>query len=360
VTIRKNATARQWILWFGFLAAATVVLFLLRGRLDKAHFALVFLLVVLGGSAAGGRVLGITLAAAAFLVFDVGFLPPYNRIAVADPFDWIVLVAFLATGVIAAELLERQRKEAVRVARTEDEAESLRRANRLKDALLASVSHDLRTPLTTIKGIANEIAREGDATRAYVIEEEADRLTSLVDDLLDLSQLAAGEMESTHDVNTADDVVGVALERVESAFPGRVIDTRLEGKWTDLVGRFDSIHTIRILTNLLENAAKYAPPDSEIILRIWRAEDILNFSVQDSGERILPAEEEKMFEPFFRGSSRKPGSNGTGLGLSIARRLAQIQGGNLVYETAGPRGNRFVLSLPAADVNLGNQESVSL
>jgi Osmosensitive K+ channel histidine kinase len=477
VTTEKKTGAREWLMWFGLLAVATVILLLLRDRLDKAHFALVFLLVVLGGSAAGGRLLGITLAATAFLVFDVGFLPPYNTILVADPFDWIVLVAFLATGVIAAELLERQRNEAevarartseidrlamlgaetlnaprpedalhaiadvirqsmhtercdislagsagyrssagivaesnqlptremriplrirdrevgtltlsgtrpfllssdqervlgalsyyaalgverVRLARAEDEAESLRRADRLKDALLASVSHDLRTPLTTIKGIANEIGRGGDATRAYVIEEEADRLTSLVDDLLDLSQLAAGEMESANDVNTADDVIGVALERVESAFPGRVIDTVLEGQWTNLVGRFDSIHTIRILTNLLENAAKYALPETAITLRIWRSANTLNFSVEDCGERIPPAEQERMFEPFFRGSSRRPGSSGTGLGLSIARRLAEIQGGSLIYEPASPHGNRFVLTLPAADVQLGDHESL--
>src|ERR1019366_4303019 len=108
----KAASGRQWALWFGVLAVATLGLFLLRGRLDKAHFALVFLLVVLGGSAAGGRLLGITLAGAAFIVFDIGFVPPYYTIQVTDPFDWIVLFVFLATGVIAAELLERQRKEA--------------------------------------------------------------------------------------------------------------------------------------------------------------------------------------------------------------------------------------------------------
>lgn len=82
--------------------------------------------------------------------------------------------------------------ERLRLADAEAEAGTLRRADRLKDALLASVSHDLRTPLTTIKGIANEIARGGDPSRAYVIEEEADRLSSLVDDLLELSQLGTG------------------------------------------------------------------------------------------------------------------------------------------------------------------------
>src|SRR5665647_3726033 len=102
MTLKRRNRASQWLLWFVILAAATFGLFLLRARLDKVHFALVFLLVVLGGSAAGGRLLGVTLAAVAFLVFDIGFLPPYNTIVVADPFDWIVLIVFLATVVIAA------------------------------------------------------------------------------------------------------------------------------------------------------------------------------------------------------------------------------------------------------------------
>ena len=466
MTHRRGATANQWILWFVVLAAATAVLFILRARLDKAHFALVFLLVVLGGSAAGGRLLGVTLAATAFLVFDVVFLPPYNTLNVADPFDWLVLVVFLVTGVIAAELLERRRAEAdvarartseidrlatlgaetlnaprpedalnaiaevirqtmqtdhcdiafasdgvreeteldaigsslptremriplrirsrhvgaltltaarpfllsrdqqrvlgalsyyaalglerVRLASAESEAESLRRADRLKDALVASVSHDLRTPLTAIKGIANEISRGGDYTQAYVIEEEADRLTMLVDDLLDLSQLAAGEMRVEPAINTADDVIGAALQRVEPSFPDREIKTVLEGNWTGLIGRFDYVHTMRILTNLLDNAAKYAPPSTAVTVRAWRKGDELCFAVEDEGSAISAEDQEKIFEPFFRAGDRSAGARGTGLGLSIARRLAELQGGCLNYETNGTTG-RFVVSVPAAE-----------
>ena len=477
MTLKRRNRASQWLLWFVILAAATFGLFLLRARLDKAHFALVFLLVVLGGSAAGGRLLGVTLAAVAFLVFDIGFLPPYNTIVVADPFDWIVLIVFLATGVIAAELLERQRREAeiaqarteeidrlstlgaetlnspnpqdalnaiatvirqlmgtehcdisptetpgelnldplendglpsrvmklplrirgdsvgtltlsssrpfllsrdqkrvlsalsyyaalglerARLASAESEAEALRRADRLKDALLASVSHDLRTPLTTIKGIANEIARGGDGTQAYVIEEEADRLTSLVDDLLDLSQIAAGEMKVETAVNTADDVIGAALQRVESAYPDRKIETVLEGKWTDLVGCFDYVHTMRILTNFLDNAAKYAPASTPVTLRVWRDRSELLFAVEDQGPAIPEADRERIFEPFFRGENRPAGARGTGLGLSIARRLAELQGGRTWYETAKNGCGRFVVSLPAADVPTTEPVSESL
>jgi two-component system sensor histidine kinase KdpD len=241
--------------------------------------------------------------------------------------------------------------ERLRLAAAEDEAEALRRADRLKDALLASVSHDLRTPLTTIKGIANEIARGGDPSRAYVIEEEADRLAGLVRDLLDLSQLAAGEMSVHAEVNTAEDVIGAALQRVEPAFPEREIRAELDGSWTELIGRFDFAHTMRILTNLLENAAKYSPAGTPVRLRGWRESERLRFSVEDDGPGIPPADRDRMFEPFVRGTRHAASVRGTGLGLSIARRLAEAQGGRLEYLPSASVQSRFVLSLPAADVS---------
>jgi two-component system sensor histidine kinase KdpD len=319
-------------------------LVLLRPRLNEAHVSLVLLLVVLGGSAYGGRALGITLALLAFFIFDVWFLQPYNTLVIANPFDWIVLLVFLVTGIVGAQLLERQRRAA--------EIVSLRHANRLKDALLASVSHDLRTPLTTIKGLANEIARGGDADAAFVIEEEADRLSALVEDLLDLSQLSAGELPVLVALNTAEEVIGASLQRVEPVFSDRPIETQLEGEWTRLVGRFDFSHVMRILTNLIENAAKYSPPGTPITIRAWRDESWLRFSVEDKGAGIAMDSRERVFEPFVRGENRPGAVRGTGLGLSIARQLSELQGGTLSYEPSAAVESRFVLSVPAADVPL--------
>jgi two-component system sensor histidine kinase KdpD len=355
-----RASGRQWLLWIGILAATVALLLPFRGQLEQAHIALLLLLVVLGGSAVGGRLLGITLALAAFLAFDVGFLLPFNTVRVSHIADWLVLIVFLVTGIVAAELLEREQHESaiaraqmaeiIRLARSEDEAIALRRADRLKDALLASVSHDLRTPLTAIKGIANEIARGEDPMRAVEIEEEVDRLTAQVNDLLDLSQLAAGEMAIHAAVNTADDAVGSALQRVEVGYPERSFVAVLEEPWIDLVGRFDIVQTMRILTNLLENAAKYAPAASSVRLHVWREASTLRFAVEDDGPGVHSPDRERMFEPFVRGPDRSAGIRGTGLGLSIARRLAEAQGGRLEYAPSEVCASRFVLSLPAADV----------
>src|SRR6202022_2280119 len=140
-----------WAPAFSSFAAAAAILFGFREGLDKGDVALVFLLVVLACSAFGGRVLGVAIAVGAFLIFDWFFLPPYNTLLLRNPLDWVVLVAFLVTSLVAAELLYRARAERAAVEREE----ALREADKLKDALLASLSHDLRTPLTTIKALAH-------------------------------------------------------------------------------------------------------------------------------------------------------------------------------------------------------------
>src|SRR5476651_642709 len=115
----------QWMLWFAILSAITLLMWPLRDQLDKAHVTLAFLLVVLGGSAAEGRALGVSLAAAAFLVFNWVFLPPYYTLIIANPLDWLVLIAFLVTGIVAAQLLERQRRATESAQRRADEIDRL-------------------------------------------------------------------------------------------------------------------------------------------------------------------------------------------------------------------------------------------
>src|SRR4051812_36337768 len=174
--------AIEWVLWMVVLAIVTAALFMLRDALDKAHIALVYVLVVLGASSRGGRRVGMSTALIAFLLFNFFFVPPHFTLGVAHATDWLVLVVFLATSATAAHLLSRYQSEAA----TARSAAALREADRMKNALLASVSHDLRTPLTTIKALAQDIRVDGDE-RAAIIEEEADRLNRFVSDLLDLS-----------------------------------------------------------------------------------------------------------------------------------------------------------------------------
>ncbi len=329
-----------WLVWGAALALNTVILLSLRGRLDKAHFALAYLLVVLVGSASGGQRLGLSLAVLAFFCFNFFLLPPYHTLFVAEPLDWLVLLAFLVTAAVAAHLLARARSEAA-------QAGALRELDRFKDTLLASVSHDLRTPLTTIKAVANAISQEGD-DRARVIETEADRLNAFVGDLLDLSRIQGGVLPVQAELIAAEDLLGVAIRQVSASFGERELRTHLAGDASLLVGRFDFLHALRVLVNLLENAHKYSPLSEPIELSVNRTDWELLFEVADRGPGIAPAERERIWEPFYRPGDAPSGVDGTGLGLAIARRLAMAQNGSLQYQPRSGGGSVFVFYVPAA------------
>jgi K+-sensing histidine kinase KdpD len=332
-----------WTLSFASLAAAAAILFAFRVNLDKAHVALVFLLVVLASSASGGRVLGVAIAITAFIIFDWFFLPPYNTLLLRNPLDWVVLVSFLITSFVAAELLYRARAERAAVER----AEALREADKLKDALLASLSHDLRTPLTTIKGLAHELQPLGDE-RTMIIEEQADRLNRLVTDLLDVARLDGGALPLDIQVNAADDLLGAVVQHVS----GRPDRTRLKVALDDpsslSLGRFDFVHSLRILANLVDNALKYAPVDTPIDVTGGLDNGEIVFRVADRGAGIPASERDRMFRPFFRPAGRVPDAGSAGLGLSIARRLAEVQNGTLRYSDRQGGGSVFELRLPGA------------
>lgn len=247
--------------------------------------------------------------------------------------------------------------ERVRLASEAERAEALREADRLKDSLVATVSHDLRTPLTTIRGLAHHIvAGDGDAgEQALLIEEEVDRLNRLVADLLDLSRLAAGGWRMRVAVNAADDLMGAALQRVDGIATRHTIQTTLDPDDPLLLGYFDLTQSIRIVVNLLENACKYAPTTSPIEFTVQREEGptgaVLAFRVADAGPGVPPSERERIFAPFYRPPGVPPDVGSAGLGLAIARGLAEAQGGSLVYEPRVGGGSVFTLRVPAAELS---------
>jgi len=532
-----GARLRTWVIAAVALAVSTAAMLAVRSSLDKAHVALVLLLVVLGGSAAGGRAVGLVLAVVAFLLFDYLFLPPYGTVVVSNPLDWLVLVAFLLTSVVATQLLSRAQERAeaarrhaaeverlaalgaealnagradnalraiaevirsalelgcceiylrragagepdgsapvplervahagsqcagavpegdvslatwvdahglpaagrmdgttslappylsagtttaqvsgaewvvgggvrtlllplrvrertvgvlravgapaivlradqrqflfalayyaalgverLRLTAEAEHAEALREADRLKNALLAAVSHDLRTPLTTIKALAGAIEEEGahagDA-RATSIEEEADRLGRVVGDLLDLSRLMGGALVLSPEVNAAEDLIGAVRQRVAGVQHGREIvvhpGARTGVHAPMLLGRFDFVHALRALGNLVENALKYGPPGTPVELGVAREGPMLVFRVSDRGPGVPEAERERIFEPFYRPPGVPADIGGSGLGLTIARGLAEAQGGDVRFEARPGGGSVFSLRLPAVD-----------
>jgi len=254
-------------------------------------------------------------------------------------------LAFREDRVSFADALAHYAALAVERVRLEAEAahvEALREADRLKDAVLASLSHDLRTPLTSIRATAAELRGEGEE-RAGIIEEESERLNRLVTDLLDLSRLRAGGLPTQLELNTAEDLVGAALQRVAGITGASEVQVRLPPQQIAL-GRFDFVHSLRALTNLLENALRYSPKPGSVEIEVRQETGRLRVLVLDRGPGISPVDRERLFEPFFRSASAA-GSQGTGLGLAIADQLARAQGGRVTHHERPGGGSVFVLDL---------------
>jgi two-component system sensor histidine kinase KdpD len=218
----------------------------------------------------------------------------------------------------------------------------------LRSGLLSAVSHDLRTPLATITGAATTLrddatldpATRGDLTEA--ICEEADRLERLVSNLLDMTRLDSGTVEPRREWVPLVEVIGAALTRLEGRLAGRHVTTAIPEE-LPLVS-LDPVLVEQLFMNLLENAAKYTPPTSEIDVRASREGGTLVVDVSDRGPGIPPGDEERVFERFHRGAHA--GVRGVGLGLPIARAIAQAHGGRLVAANRPGGGAVFRLTLP--------------
>ena len=240
--------------------------------------------------------------------------------------------------------------ERIQLKREAERSRALENAQRAKDEIFAAVSHDLRTPITTIGVLAQGAAMRGVPEAAAIIE-QSDRLAHMVADLLEISRLRTGSYSLNAELNTAEDLVGAAVRLIRGSLDGRQIDVHIDLDAPALVGRFDFVHTLRILCNLLDNALRHSPPATAVELRATREGRWLAFSVADRGAGVPVEERSRIFEAFYRPSDATPDGGHAGLGLSIARGLAELQGGVVDYQPREGGGSVFTLQLPAADVH---------
>ncbi|WP_437308840.1 DUF4118 domain-containing protein [Sorangium sp. So ce388] len=222
-------------------------------------------------------------------------------------------------------------------------------AEELRNALLSSVSHDLRTPLATITGAAGALLDEGEALDPaarrdlmQTVLEEAQRLERLVRNLLDMTRLESGALAVKKEWLPLEEVVGAALNRVEEHLEGREVSIDL-GRATGLVP-MDGVLIEQVLINLLENALKYSPAGSPIAIRGFIEGSVAMLEIKDRGQGIAPGEEEVIFEKFYRG--RGNGRQGLGLGLTICRGVVAAHGGRVTAENRPDGGAMFRVTLP--------------
>ncbi len=221
---------------------------------------------------------------------------------------------------------------------------------RLRNTLLSSVSHDLRTPLATIMGAASGLVEDSEmlnaATRrdlSQAIYEEAEWLNRLVNNLLDMTRLESGTLKVNKEWQPIEEVLGSVLNRLEKQLGQRSITTLLPPDLPPVP--LDSVLLEQVLINLLENALKYTPPSSPIDLTVWTKEDALLVEVADRGPGLPLGAEELVFDKFYRAHPNGE-RNGVGLGLSICRGMIEAHGGQIWAEQRAGGGASFRLSIP--------------
>ena len=319
------------------VAAVTGAIFGLKAIAPVLGLSILYLLAVLPVAVFYGLPYALGVSIASMLAFNFFFLPPLHTLALTDSENWVALAVLLVTAVVVSQL-------AIAAA----DAEALRRSDAAKTAILHSVSHDLRSPLTAIRaasgGLESSAVELDERDRAELLETirlETARLDRLVGNLLDLSRLEAGAAEPQRELWPVDELISRALDAI-GADAARVL-VRHDGELPPV--RVDAVQLERALANVLENALRLSSPTDEVTVTTSASERAVFVRIDDRGPGLGHDDLERIFEPFEHGAEAR---RGTGLGLAIARGFAQANGARLWAEPRPGSGASFTFALPAA------------
>jgi signal transduction histidine kinase len=241
----------------------------------------------------------------------------------------------------------------------------MRESDRLADEFMTLISHELRTPLTSIIGYLELTLDDGNLTeeqRGYldVVDHNADRLLRLVDDLLLVAQLEAGQL-AVRRVEL--DLSAVARQAVGEAQPGAAAKDITLTLDADVAVplQADKGRMFRTLENLLSNAIKFTPAGGNVQVSVWHADGVVRLEVADTGIGIAPDDQERLFERFFRTSAvAEQHFPGTGLGLYIAQAIVEAHGGSITVRSEPGKGTSFSIALPTDVSELPALDAVAI
>ncbi len=364
------------------IIAVTLLLEPIHLHISATTVALTLLMVVLFTATFWGSRPAFVASILGMLFFNYFFLPPVGTWTVTNPENWFALGAFLVTALTTGQLSSRakRRAEEAELRRVEIErlykelneaferasqTEALKQSEKLKSALLDAVTHDIRTPLTSIKASVTTLLNEREENSGEdfdlvldaetrremleVINEESDRLNNFVEGLIELAKIEAGQMQLRRQWDAIDKIIKGVVSRAEQLVRRHKILIEVE---KDLpVISVDSRAVSEVVYTLIDNAAKYSPIGTAIEITARRKDNSnILIAVQDEG-RGIPAElQKRVFDKFFRATrdgdistSQPPG---TGMGLAIAKGIVEAHGGSIWVAEGGRKGARFEFTLP--------------
>lgn len=364
----------------GSIALTTAVLEPFQVQLSSTTVALALLLVILFIATFSGRNPALLASGVAMLCFNYFFLPPVRTWTISEPQNLIAWAAFLITAITAGELSAYARRRAEETERGKQEierlyqelqvafeqashAEALRQSEQLKSALLDAVTHDIRTPLTSIKAAVTslldndrneefQLDAEGKKEFLEIINEETDRLNHFTEGMVELARLEANALQLRRNWSSVDEIISTALERAKDRLKQQGTHVQIEAELPSI--RVDAKAVAQVVYTLLDNAAKYSPAGTLITITAQRsANDMVEIAVNDEGRGIPAALRERVFDKFFRATleeKEKVAVGGLGLGLAIARGIVGSHGGRIwITEGENQRGTRVAFTTPIGD-----------
>ena len=367
------------------IAAAVALLAPLAGEINPTTVALSLLLVILLIATALGSRYALVASILAALCFNFFFLPPYLTFHISDTENWIAFGAFIITALVAGQLSTYAKRQAAESEKHRvkiealyqelqdafeqaSEAEALRRSEKLKSSLLDAITHDLRTPLTSIKASATSLLEskkerlldeESEKEMLEIIDEEADRLNGFIEGMVGLAQIESNALHLRKSWTTVQEVLKTALTRARVQLDSYQILIEAERELPAIFVDARSISEVMFL--LLDNAAKYSPRGSKIkVTACQPADGTIEVSVEDQGRGIPAEARDKIFQKFVRldDSQIHTTGSGMGLGLAIARGIVESQGGDIRVESGSDEfTTRFVFTLPVEEAGTSDERS---
>lgn len=354
------------------VAAVVAALVPLRVEATRTTPALALVMVVVAVALLGGASGAVVTAFVAAVAFNLAFIPPYWTFEVDVVEDIVALAVFTAVAVVVGTLVAREARqrraaeehgaelqtlndrfatvaaERERLAAEATRLAVLEQVDEARAALLRSVSHDLRTPLSTIRAVTSDLragAEYDDETRDELLDlvvDEAERLDRIVANLLSMSRIEAGAFQPRRQAVALDDLIGASVARLASVLRHQKVSVDVPDGLPLADADFSQLD--QVVSNLLENAARHSPVPSTISVGASAQNGMLAVAVEDEGPGVPPADRALVFQPFWHGS----GASTSGLGLSICLAIVSAHGGAIRVED-GAVGARFVFTVPAHD-----------
>ena len=346
-----KSSPSEYLVAFGVMGLCLALALIAAPFITESDKVMIFLGgVILVAFRAHGAA-SVTAAALGIMAFNFFFVPPVHTFVVDEARYILTFLTMGAVGLLVSTLVWRYRGRVELEHQRQEEAaqtELVLQTERLRNSLLSSISHDLRTPVGSIVGTAEllkedlpRLSPERRQALLVTIHTEAQRLQALLENLLQMTRIEGGGLKLRRDWHLTEELVGAALYRIEGLLEGREVLTDL----TDELVYVDETSVTAALTNLLENAARYSPPESPLEILAAISDGTFRLEVRDRGIGLEGVEIPRLFEKFERGPHTSD-VVGSGLGLSIVRAVVEAHDGEVFAEPREKGGAIFGIIIP--------------